>query len=386
MRTAFLGLVGVALLTSCLSPTQVTVELSTDVPCSSHPVTTIAIGAPGKAETRTPQTTTTQCTGNGQIGSIVVTPSSDNGATFEVQVVLGVGVGNPPSCGKGDNCITARREIAFVAHTPLTLPIELDQVCLGHECPANETCVAEDNKPICKSAHTGPGCSPKEPCMMTSSSSSGAGGAGVGGAGMGGMSSSSTGMGGNTCAEQACGLCQGMTSCAPVTDEPTITFKTCKEDVAPPPAQCGLNAGACCVGTPCKQTVGEPMNHCAKAIKCSGLGNFGCQKDQWDATHTCTGTDVPVKAGFLNLQVNTCLENLCTGCNGTDHVCIPALIACCTTGAPKVAFVCVKRDEECCMSTQCTATGDECVHLTGSDELRCAGCVANGASSSTGGP
>ena len=147
IRVALTGLVGVALLTSCLSPTQVTVELSTDVPCSSNPVTTIAVGAPGQAEIRAPQTTTTQCTGKGQIGSIVVTPASDNGATFEIQVVVGVGAGNPPSCGKDSKCITARREIAFVPHTPLTLPIELDEVCLGFSCPANDTCVAEERRP-----------------------------------------------------------------------------------------------------------------------------------------------------------------------------------------------------------------------------------------------
>ena len=65
------------------------------------------------------------------------------------------GGGQPPDY---TGCIVARRELSFVPHTPLTLPIVMRQDCVNIPCSAQQTCdngVCVDDTTRC----TGAGCS-----------------------------------------------------------------------------------------------------------------------------------------------------------------------------------------------------------------------------------
>jgi hypothetical protein len=145
------GLCGgaVAVSIGCRTPTQMTVELWTDVPCVSSPTTTLWIG---KSDTdlddHAPIMRTTNCKSNGRIGSIVLVPSGAPDEAFALKVVLAHGARSVESCEKADSapeplagCIVARRDLKFVPHSELVLPIELHEDCDGVRCAASESCV-----------------------------------------------------------------------------------------------------------------------------------------------------------------------------------------------------------------------------------------------------
>ena len=135
----------------CRAPTQVTLELRTDLPCASFRGAEIRVGSPGDAETREPVTETTTCNADGTLGSLVVVPSGANDAEVAVVVVAGANVDPalgctapayaPADAAPGEGCIVARRRVHFIAHEPLRLPIDLRSVCVGVLCGPDATCV-----------------------------------------------------------------------------------------------------------------------------------------------------------------------------------------------------------------------------------------------------
>ena len=147
-------LLGWASLTGCRSPTEVTVVLSTDACDAGYKGTSITVASvtsPGAVfpASVAPGVETTSCGSDGgvrgQIGSVVVVPGSAGDGPFIVRVTAGLG-GNttadqcfgsmPP-----DTCIVATRELSFIPHTPLTLPIEMQHVCEGVRCKPGYTCI-----------------------------------------------------------------------------------------------------------------------------------------------------------------------------------------------------------------------------------------------------
>jgi sulfatase modifying factor 1 len=125
----------------CREPTQVFLEISTDIECGDHPETGIAIGTSADYETRAFVTATQQC-GSGKIGSLVVVPGPQNGGEFAVRVVNGMAT-SAQDCvieGYGSGCVVARRIVGFVPHTTLHLPIFIEASCLGVPCDATHTC------------------------------------------------------------------------------------------------------------------------------------------------------------------------------------------------------------------------------------------------------
>jgi hypothetical protein len=141
------ALAALASLASCRDPTEVTLVLTTDVPCATLQMngTSITVGTAGDLETKDPVTITSLCdesTGSvHDIGTLIVVPSSANDATFAVRIVSGVDtpVGDCVSPAY-TGCIVERRELAFVPHTPLTLPIPMDLDCLNVSCQEHQTC------------------------------------------------------------------------------------------------------------------------------------------------------------------------------------------------------------------------------------------------------
>jgi hypothetical protein len=135
---------------SCRDPTEVTLVLTTDVPCTMLNETSITIAQPNEdVESKPPVTLTNLCdpTGSGDhtIGTFVVIPNSTGSSeAFSVRVVSAVYKKLAKDCVASDQytgCIIARRELAFVPHTPLTLPIAMRLDCLDVPCMPGQSCV-----------------------------------------------------------------------------------------------------------------------------------------------------------------------------------------------------------------------------------------------------
>jgi len=133
---------------SCREPTQIDVEITTDVKCPDLKGTAITVGNLGELDQR-PITAQTQACVEGRIGELVVVPSGGDDETVAIKIVLGFGRDPaecvPPSYGPG--CIVARRALRYIPHTHLTLPIFLSAACNGIACGATETCVGGDCRP-----------------------------------------------------------------------------------------------------------------------------------------------------------------------------------------------------------------------------------------------
>jgi hypothetical protein len=139
-----------AVVVSCREPTQITVVIRTGEKCSDLSGAEIVVG-PNQQETQTrfeQKFTAAQshdCDATGLIGTLVVTPG---GAGGTIVVAAGVRVGGAPAPDPADcataanakSCIVARRSFSFLDHTSLTLPIELDPLCVGQACDPASTC------------------------------------------------------------------------------------------------------------------------------------------------------------------------------------------------------------------------------------------------------
>lgn len=143
----------VLVLGGCLDPTQVTVELRTDVPCASVVDTTLGVGTLAALRDQPPAANQPGCkTPDGRIGSLTIVPSDSEDAEIGIQAIMGVNGLTAADCNPMDpapDCIVARRALRFVPHTPLTLPIAMSASCLGKLCAEGQTCLDG----ICVPAH-----------------------------------------------------------------------------------------------------------------------------------------------------------------------------------------------------------------------------------------
>jgi hypothetical protein len=172
---ALAALVGAA---GCEAPTEVTLVLTTDVSCATLKMqgTTITVGAADELEDKAPVAGGDYCVSSDSgvgaistIGTFVVVPSGGRSDAFAVRIVSGVNraaIECAPGGGQAPDytgCIVARRELAFVPHTPLTLPIVMRQDCVSIPCGAHQTCdngvCVSENIPDPARCTTGGGCS-----------------------------------------------------------------------------------------------------------------------------------------------------------------------------------------------------------------------------------
>ncbi len=143
MRSSFV-LVGAACgMAGCRAPTQVTVEVTTDLPCAEHGGTAITVGRVGAMEAKSPAAVTSRCGADGWVGSLVLVPSGE--ADTEVAFKVATGSLHPvEEClhpPYGARCIIARRSLRYLANTSLTVPVVMRAACAGVECLPDETCV-----------------------------------------------------------------------------------------------------------------------------------------------------------------------------------------------------------------------------------------------------
>jgi len=134
---------------ACREPTQITLEVRTDLRCADRITSAIVVGTLAQTAesltSRPPAVETTDCTENGSgeafIGSLVVVPSGDDTGEVAIKVVAGVGIPPVDCTGPTDKrCITARRVRKYVSSTKLVLPVLLADACRGVPCGADETC------------------------------------------------------------------------------------------------------------------------------------------------------------------------------------------------------------------------------------------------------
>jgi len=135
-----------AVLVGCLEPTQAVVDITTDSPCIYGVETGISAGLLTNIEGVDYDTTTSQCKGGGEIGSVVLVPpeDADKDSPFAFKIVASLGGKSLDECQApdyGPHCIVARRAMRFVPQRPFHVPIFLSQACAGVSCPESQTCV-----------------------------------------------------------------------------------------------------------------------------------------------------------------------------------------------------------------------------------------------------
>ncbi len=136
---------------ACQEPTEIRLEIATSIPaCKDVKLTAIAAGRPGDVGQRAFSAETNKCeSATGKIGSLVLVPSGGDGDALGVQAVTALGQMTPGSCkdngykvlaGQSGGCIVQRRQLRFVPHTPLTLPITMAASCIDVPCDQETTC------------------------------------------------------------------------------------------------------------------------------------------------------------------------------------------------------------------------------------------------------
>jgi len=167
LRGRLLFSVGLALavagvVVACQDPTQITVRVTTDLPCDKASGLTVTTGRLGEIEDKAPSASTTFCE-NGLLGTVVMVPSGGKDEESAIRLVLGHGR-DPESCRApdyGPQCIVARRAVRYLSATRLSVPVVMRNVCDGIPCGPEETCV----KGECRSARIDPAaCTSAEGC------------------------------------------------------------------------------------------------------------------------------------------------------------------------------------------------------------------------------
>jgi hypothetical protein len=147
-------------LASCLDATEIVLQLSTDVSCTIVSGTdtvagtqvVIRVGSPANIASNPPtHIESTSCTPGdatasptNDLGSVVVVPSGGFDESVSITVALSDAAGTLTSTcfpeASNPSCIYAHRQISFLPHTRVTLPIVLSSACAGVNCIAPQTC------------------------------------------------------------------------------------------------------------------------------------------------------------------------------------------------------------------------------------------------------
>jgi len=144
---------------SCLDPTQITVDVRTSYTCGNTDTGIFAGGESALTATDAFTATKSTCDAPDRVGSLVVVPTHTADDVVYLRVVAGVDSTSAAACASamrpaGASCIEARRILRFVQHQRLILPITLDRSCINLPCPERQTC----DKGQCVNAYVDPSC------------------------------------------------------------------------------------------------------------------------------------------------------------------------------------------------------------------------------------
>lgn len=133
LRGTFAASVVAVAVLACYGPTEVVVELRTDLH-ARNPRTLIRVGG----------TTATKdgAGGDGRIGELVLVPSGARDAPVELAIVTSVDGRSPDECESSADktgCVFARRRFKFAPHESRSFMVFMSSVCLGKDCGA-QTC------------------------------------------------------------------------------------------------------------------------------------------------------------------------------------------------------------------------------------------------------
>jgi hypothetical protein len=138
----------------CASPTQILVDVYSDVACSmGAEVALVAADSPVAVTLKAPVTTSHGCdTTSHHVGTAVLQPSGPNDGEIAFAVVTRNDEGTPDNCAQSptpSGCIVARRQLRFAAHATLHVRVDLHVSCLTTVCPIDQTCIGLE---VCASA------------------------------------------------------------------------------------------------------------------------------------------------------------------------------------------------------------------------------------------
>ncbi len=131
---------------TCAPPTEIVVDVYTDVDCAKSPQTAI-IAAPTLEELRerAPLSTSTRCAPvRERLGRVVLQPSGAKGDPIAFQVVTRNDDGAPETCTAESaykGCIVARRRLRFDPGASTIVNVVLRLSCLDLPCDDSQTCV-----------------------------------------------------------------------------------------------------------------------------------------------------------------------------------------------------------------------------------------------------
>jgi len=142
-RLATFALVVCALAPSCRTPTEVVVELTSELGHRDDMTVAIQIGSEREVESQPPRVTTRSAWAAGaSLGTVVVVPNADE-EDFVVRVVLAT-ARDPSACTTQDasGCVVVRRRLRFTRGESTTARIVLRAACLGVFCAQATSCAA----------------------------------------------------------------------------------------------------------------------------------------------------------------------------------------------------------------------------------------------------
>ncbi len=126
----------------CKEPTQITLDLRTDIPW--EPGRHVAISAATYREPSKPLAVTqSDWQTDGRVGTFVITPQNDKNGRVWIRAVAGLDR-DPSLCNMNapNGCVFARRNLSFMEHTPLLIEMSLHRSCAGKACDETRTCNA----------------------------------------------------------------------------------------------------------------------------------------------------------------------------------------------------------------------------------------------------
>lgn len=129
---------------ACREPTEIVLHVTTDIPCSQLGSVSIFLAHPGDDPTNlNAMATTNTCAGAGDVGTLVIFPETSDDETIVVLAVTTNDNRDSSQCLSAftNSCVVAKRQVAYVAHTSLDVPIALQTSCVGVQCLASSTCV-----------------------------------------------------------------------------------------------------------------------------------------------------------------------------------------------------------------------------------------------------
>src|SRR5687767_702906 len=124
---------------ACRTPTQLTIDIESEVRARSDSSIAVQLDSEEKVETAPARTLVRTWADDGNVGSVAALPNGSD--VFVARVVLATGR-DPASCSATDarGCIVARRRLHFADGEALRARIVLRAACVGVYCDASSSC------------------------------------------------------------------------------------------------------------------------------------------------------------------------------------------------------------------------------------------------------